>query len=337
MLEDLASFRAAVENEIKSCLGLPRSPLFGLDTMNAYHMGFADQNGELRDASKGKYLRPLFCLAICAGLGADPAKAIPAAASLEIAHRTSLIFDDIQDAGQERNGQPTVWAIWGANQAINAGLALSSQARLVAQKGSACGLSPETTLRILSVLENAVIHLLQGQYLDISFGERVNLTIGDYLGMVEGKTGALFGAAGEVGALCAGADLGSLAVARELGLNMGIAFQIWDDYLGIWGEEEVVGKTANDLTEKKRSFPVILALEQHPRHMTHWLRMKTITTEEAKTLRFWMTNRHIDDLTRAKALEYVTRSRDLLKTLNLSPEWYELVDQFLSQFVDRQK
>lgn len=336
-MQDIGNFRQKVEQEIRSLLVGTSTPLYGLASMNAYHMGFADQNGELRDASKGKYLRPLFCVAICAGLGADPAKAIPAAASLEMVHRTSLIFDDIQDKGKERNGQPTVWAIWGANQAINAGLALSCQARLVAKKGSACGLSPETTLRILSVLENAVIHLLQGQYLDLSFGERVNLTIGDYLRMVEGKTGALFGAAGEVGALCAGADLGTLAVARELGINMGVAFQIWDDYLGIWGDEKVVGKTANDLTEKKRSFPVILAFEQYPHSMTRWLQMKTITPEEAKTIRFWMGNRHIDDLTRGKALEYVTRSRDLLKTLNLSPEWYELVDQFLSQFVDRQK
>lgn len=336
-MPDLGVFRQKVEAEIRALLVGTSTPLFGLDTMNAYHMGFADLKGNLRDDAKGKYLRPLFCLAICAGLGGDPEKAIPAAASLELIHRTTLIFDDIQDAGQERNGQPTVWTIWGVDQAINAGLALSCHARLAVHQGQQRGISPETALGTLSVLENAVIAVSRGQYLDLSFEEMLNLTVDDCLRMVRGKTGALFGAACEVGALCAGVDSGKVALAHEFGINMGIAFQIWDDYLGIWGDEEVVGKTANDLTEKKRSLPVVLALEKYPRHMTHWLKMKTITTEEAKTLRFWMGNRHIDDLTRAKALEYVTRSRDLLKTLNLSPEWHELVDQFLSQFVDRPK
>jgi geranylgeranyl diphosphate synthase type I len=336
-VQDLGIFRQKVEQEIRSLLVGTSTPLFGLDTMNAYHMGFSDQNGNLRDGGKGKYLRPLFCIAICAGLSGDPEKAIPPAASIEIAHRTSLIFDDIQDHGLERNNQPTVNALWGDVQAINAGFALSCFARLAAQKGSACGLTPETTLRILFTLENAVIHLCQGQYLDLSFGERVNLVIGDYLGMVEGKTGALFGAAAEVGALCAGANLPTQAVARELGINMGIAFQIWDDYLGIWGDEVVVGKTANDLTEKKRSLPVVLALERYRRTMAGWLQMKTITPEEAKTIRFWMENRQIDQLTVDLAMEYIDRSQTLLQTLKLSPEWQELIDQFLSQVVSRKK
>jgi len=335
MSVQLGEFRQKIEKEIRGLLIGPTPPLFGLDAMNAYHMGFADQKGELRDVSKGKYMRPIFCMAICAGLGADPETAVPAAASLEITHRTSLIFDDIQDVGIERNGQPTVWTIWGVNQAINAGLALSCHARLAAQESKNRGISPETTLEILFALENAVINLCRGQYLDLSFGEMPNLTVGDYMRMVEGKTGALFGAAGECGALCAGADPGKVAVARALGINMGIAFQIWDDYLGIWGDEAVVGKTANDLTEKKRSFPVVLALENFPRTMACWLEMKTITPEEAKTIRFWMGNREIDQATRFKAQEYVNRSRHLLDTLKLSPEWQKLIDQFLSQVVDR--
>ncbi|GAH51757.1 unnamed protein product, partial [marine sediment metagenome] len=116
----LDGYRAKVEDELRLLVQKGSTPLLGLNTMNAYHMGFCDRDGNPSDSSKGKYLRPLFCIAMCAGLGGDPEQAIPAAAALELVHRTSLIFDDIQDKGQERNNQPTVWAIWGANQTINA-------------------------------------------------------------------------------------------------------------------------------------------------------------------------------------------------------------------------
>lgn len=336
-MQGIGIFRQKVEQEIRSLLVEGSTPLFGLDTMGAYHMGMADQKGNLRDDGKGKYLRPLFCLAICAGLGGDPDKAIPAAASLEMAHRTSLIFDDIQDAGRERNGQPTVWSIWGVNQAINAGLALSCHARLAAQKGSACGISPETTLRILSVLENAVIHLLQGQYLDLSFGETVNLAIGDYLRMVEGKTGALFGAACEVGALCAGVEPDRVKLAREFGIAMGMAFQIQDDYLGIWGDEAKVGKTANDLTEKKRSLPVVLALQSYPTLMGHYFKRLDAEPDVVDTIRSWMESRGIDTKTREMAIDFVTTASNKLRELHLDSQWYHEINQLLGFVVERSK
>ncbi|GAH42784.1 unnamed protein product, partial [marine sediment metagenome] len=177
-----------VEDELRLIVQKGSTPLLGLDTMSAYHMGFCDRDGKPASSSKGKYLRPLFCIAMCAGLGGDPEQAIPAAAALELVHRTSLIFDDIQDKGQERNNQPTVWAIWGADQAINAGLALSSHARLALHRLTLRNVPAEKVLGISSVLENAVIDLCHGQYMDISFVDAPTVSVKDYLRMVRGKT-----------------------------------------------------------------------------------------------------------------------------------------------------
>jgi len=336
-MQDLAGMRQKVEQEIRALLTGGSTPLFGLDAMNLYHLGFADCEGKLLDASKGKYLRPLFCLAITAGLNGDVEKALPAAASLELAHRTSLIFDDIQDVGKERNGQPTMWMVWGENQAINAGLALSCCARLAVQRGEARGVHPVTMLRTLNVLESAVIDLCRGQYLDISFMERMDVTVEDYLRMIRGKTGALFGAACEVGAICAGRVLDKATLAREFGLHMGMAFQMQDDYLGIWGDEVEVGKTANDLTEKKRSLPVVLALQKDPELMGCWLQIKDVMPDDVETIKAWMENKGIHTATQQMAMDQVVAAREELRELELSPEWYHEINQFLAFVVDRKQ
>ncbi len=332
---DLEIFKKKVEDEIRLLLTGGRSPLFGLEAMNAYHMGLADQQGNLQSSAKGKYLRPLFCLGMCGGLGGDIEKAVPAAASLEIIHRTSLIFDDIQDVGKERNGQPAVWTLWGANQAINAGLELSCHARLAAHRCIERGVLPETTIRILNVLENAVIDLCRGQYLDISFKETVNVTVEDYLRMVRGKTAALFRTACEVGAICAGADAHVQEIAKEFGNDMGIAFQIHDDGLGIWGDENQVGKTANDLQEKKRTLPVVLALQSHPQGMRNWLKAPEITSVDAATIKRWMTNVGIlGEVTNIED-QYIQAAGKLLAALSLQPEWTGQFEQLISFLTER--
>ncbi len=352
----LDEYRPKVETELKLCLRIPSTPLLGLDTMIAYHMGFCDRDGNPSSVSKGKYLRPLFCLAMCAGLGGDPEQAVPAAAALELVHRSSLIFDDIQDKGEERNNQPAVWAIWGADQAINAGLALSCYARLALHGLTLRNVPNGKVLGILSVLENAVIDLCHGQHMDISFVDSLTVSVEDYLRMVRGKTGALFATSCAVGAMLAtpeqdkvpappGIPEGSkfrymrsnptISTAWEFGLNMGVAFQIHDDYLGIWGDEASVGKTANDLLEKKRSLPVVLALQAYPDQMGRWLNVDTITPELAGTIRFWMGNRGIPE----KALEiegaFIKHAQKNLTALSLSKEWQDQFEEVLSFLSER--
>jgi geranylgeranyl diphosphate synthase type I len=335
-MEILVLFRDKVEGEIREIMAGGSTPLFGLDLMNHYHLGFSDRQGRPTKGAKGKYLRPTFCLAVCEGLGGRINQALPAAASLELIHRTSLIFDDIQDMGKERNGQPAMWTVWGENQAINAGLALSCFARLAAHRSVHRGLSLETTLRILDVLETAVLEICWGQYFDLSLMETLNVTEEDYLRMVRGKTAALFGAACQIGALVAGADDQLSIIAQHLGIGLGIAFQIHDDYLGIWGDESDVGKTANDLIEKKRSLPVVLALKRPEGDMKRWLQSPAITPDTARAMREWMERHGIGEEVKQVEGRYLRDARTALSVLSLSQEMREHFESLIN-FLESRK
>lgn len=352
----LDGYRAKVEDELRLLVQKGSTPLLDLNTMNCYHMGFCDGEGNPSNDSKGKYLRPLFCIAMCAGLGGDPEQAIPAAAALELTHRTSLIFDDIQDKGEERNNQPTVWSIWGADQAINAGLALSSLARLSLHRLTLRNVPVEKVLGIQSVLENAVIDLCHGQFMDISFVDSVTVSVKDYLRMVSGKTGALFATSCVVGAMLASPDGEEvkappgtpegkqfrymrfdpvLGRAWEFGLNMGVAFQIQDDYLGIWGDEAVVGKTANDLAEKKRALPIILALQIDPETIAGWLTHPPANENEVRIIKSWMEGQGIPEQVKKIEARYIRKARKNLKELSLCKEWAGQFEEVLSFLTER--
>lgn len=212
-------------------------------------------------AAGGKGFRSGLCLSLAEALGADPVECLPAAISLELAHRTSLIFDDIQDNGLERNGQPSVFHVYGAEQAINAGLALSCSARMSLTELTGSSLPPGSALRVLGVLETSVINLCRGQYWDIEYQTTAPPSVSGYIDMVRGKTGALIGAACRIAGILAGVDHHSL---ESFGTQLGILFQCQDDYLGVWGDAEVAGKVPNDLAEGKRSLPVVLAHEMRP-------------------------------------------------------------------------
>ena len=249
-----------LEREIQETLAQIDPPSL-VDIMCGYQMGHRSASGEKAQLPAGKHLRPSLCLMMCSGLGGNELLAMPAAACLEIIHRSSLVFDDIQDNGLERNNRPTVPSVWGARQALNGGLALSCYARLALQRMRGKGLPDRAILDIMDILERTVIRICYGQTMDVS---KSVVNVDGYMELARAKTGALFGAACQVGALVALCQQipQHLVRAESFGDLMGIAFQMHDDYLGIWGEDARVGKTSSDLMERKRSLPVVLALEQ---------------------------------------------------------------------------
>ncbi len=310
--------------------------------MYRYHMGFCDREGEPVDLPKGKYMRPVLCLAMCAALGGNPEQAIPAAASLELGHRCSLVFDDIQDKGSERNGRPTVWTIWGADQAINAGLILSSFARIALLRLKQRRVPTLTILGTWAVLERATIDLCRGQSMDLSFMDGRSVGVAEYMDMIRGKTATFFGAACEVAALIASRDERTVRLARSFGQNMGIAFQIHDDYLGVWGDEAEVGKTANDLVEKKRSLPVILAGEMAPGYpgvdrytIERWLKSEDHRPEEAAVVRAFMERIGVPAKLAEMEKGYLGEATQLLDQLELQPGWAGRLRSLLSRVVER--
>ena len=253
-------YRAEIYAELKSVLAERKSPLYD---MMQYHMGWIDAEGNPTQNSSGKALRPTLCLLACESVGGDYHRALPAATAIELVHNYSLIHDDIQDDDKERRHRPTVWSIWGKPQAINAGTAMRLLANVTLTRLRQHNVSLEKQLRVQHLLDETTLRLLEGQYLDISFESRFDIKVDDYLRMIEGKTAALISCALETGALLGTDDDQTAASFRDIGRNLGLAFQIRDDILGIWGKGENIGKPlGSDILHRKKTLPIVYTLEK---------------------------------------------------------------------------
>jgi geranylgeranyl diphosphate synthase type I len=225
-----------------------------------YPLGLSEADGQPGPGIGGKLLRPSLVLFSCEALGGKPEKALPLACALELIHNFSLVHDDIQDGDEFRRGRPTAWKVFGLGQAINSGDALLV---LALETALSADLPDETKVLAQKALLSATLRMIEGQVLDLS-AEGKPLSVEGYLEMARRKTGALLGCALELGALAGGRpDLRELSLA--LGEELGLAFQIRDDILGIWGDPGKTGKpVGSDLLRKKRSFPVSFALTRDP-------------------------------------------------------------------------
>jgi geranylgeranyl diphosphate synthase type I len=187
---------------------------------------------------------------------------MPAAAALELVHNYSLIHDDVQDDDPVRRHRPSVWKIWGKPQAINAGTALRIIAGLSLYGLIDKGIGSSVVMAAQALLDRTTLRLLEGQYMDIDFESRTDIKADEYIEMVSGKTGALIACSIEMGALIAG-GVSDTAPFGEFGEAMGLAFQIRDDWLGIWGDPDQTGKgRGNDILRKKKSLPVVEAFSR---------------------------------------------------------------------------
>ncbi len=233
-------------------------------TMLRYHMGWCDEEGKplARPAPQGKALRPTLCMFACEALGGDWRQALPAAIALEYIHNFSLIHDDIQDGDTERRHRPTLWYLWGRGKALAAGNTLRTLADSTLLSLRGAGVPLERALHASRTLTERYLQMIEGQYLDLSYEKTLDITVQDYLEMVSRKTGALIQCSLEVGALIATGDNATVQALADCGMLLGIAFQARDDVLGIWGDEVNTGKmTGNDIWRKKKSLPVVFALE----------------------------------------------------------------------------
>lgn len=244
---------------------VPDADLTDLNLLLQYHLGWTDREGNpaATGASQGKALRPTLCMFACEALEGDLTLALSAAASIELIHNFSLIHDDIQDQDVERRHQPTVWALWGQPRALVAGDALQSVGDLAMLRSAELGISPDTVMRVSQILTEGYIEMIEGQCQDLGFESRTSITTDDYLHMIACKTGALIRSAVEVGAVLATHDPAVTGAFANFGSYLGRAFQIRDDYLGVWGDESATGKsTDNDIRRKKKSFPAVFALHR---------------------------------------------------------------------------
>jgi len=263
-LQDLITqYIPLIESEMRDCFSTPDPALVGYYGMMNYHLGWADERFAPTRASRnaGKRIRPMLCLLACQSAQGDALQAIPAAAAIELLHNFSLIHDDIEDNSPTRRGRPSVWALWGVPQAINSGDGMYSIAHLALGRLSRQGVPAERVLAVRAIFDRACVELTHGQYLDLSFESRERVSVDEYMTMISGKTSALIGAAAAIGATLAGSN--AAAHYETFGRELGLAFQIQDDVLGIWGDEALTGKSAeSDIATRKKTLPVVYALER---------------------------------------------------------------------------
>lgn len=258
-----ARYKGLVEEHLSRSVPSPDDA--ELYTLLLYHLGRADRYGRPAEfpIAQGKGLRSTLCLFACEALEGDLSQALPAAVALDLVHYFSLIHDDIQDGDLERHHQPTVWHLWGVPKALVAGNAMQSLGDLALLSASQLAVSPETRLKVSQLLTESSLEMIQGQCLDLEFEASTSISTSDYLQMIACKTGALIRSGPEIGALLAADDPASSRAFSRFGSYLGRVFQVRDDSLGIWGDEATTGKpVGNDIRRRKKTFPVVFALEQ---------------------------------------------------------------------------
>ncbi|MGW2565816.1 polyprenyl synthetase family protein [Streptomyces sp. NPDC001537] len=228
--------------------------------MAAYSFGWCEVGGAPTGAFGGKGVRQALAVLGAEAAGADGRAGMPAAVAVELVHTFSLLHDDIMDGDTARRRRPTVWKAYGTGPAVLAGDALFA---LAVETLAAAPGGPQA-VRVLSV---ALGDLVRGQADDLLFAGRPwrgpqRVRPAEYRAMAEHKTGALLGCAAALGALLGGAAPSVVDALDRAGRHLGIAFQVVDDVLGIWGDPAVTGKPVHgDLRERKKTFPVLAALD----------------------------------------------------------------------------
>jgi geranylgeranyl diphosphate synthase type I len=254
-------FLPLVDDELKANL----RPLYDRQSeyygMMRYHLGWVDESFRPVETNAGKRLRPMVCLLSCQALGGDPKQALPAAGAVELVHSFSLVHDDIEDGSSIRRGRRAVWDVWGAPHGINVGDGLFGLARLALHRLTERGVPVGRVVAACLALDQACLSLCEGQFLDLSFEDRLDVDLDQYLLMIRQKTAALLGASAQLGAIIAMDDAEKSAHYYRFGENLGMAFQIQDDVIGAWGDEEVSGKSAaTDIRDRKKTLPVLYVL-----------------------------------------------------------------------------
>src|SRR5437588_174024 len=291
-----------------------------LTEMVQYHLG-------LRKAGErpGKRLRANLALLTCEAFGKRYADAMWAAVAVELAHNFSLVFDDVQDHDELRRGRPTVWKVWGLGQAINAGAALEA---LVTR--AVIDLLParyaDRTRPALLLLTDSMLALCRGQVLDLQFEQRVDVSVDEYMEMVGLKTAALFTCAARLGGLAAGVGDASLDKAGKFGYHLGIAFQVIDDILGVWGSTSQTGKpVGSDLKNGKKTLPTLVALKGgaagNRRVLRSLLTRAKFTSSEMETARPTVPPSSALAICRRQATEHLAEARLQLFGMTDRPNW----------------
>ena len=250
----------------------------------------------------GKRLRPVLTLAACEAMGKEPMTAIHQAIAIEMFHNFTLLHDDVMDKADVRRGRPTVHIKWNEETAILSGDAmLTTSTMLLAVKAG------EQLAQALELFNGTAMNINEGQQYDMDFESRNDVTVEEYIEMIRLKTSVLLGCACAMGALMAGAPFETQVRFFDYGVNLGLAFQLQDDYLDTYGNTETFGKAiGGDILNDKKTWLLIMAMNED-------------TTDTVRSL--------LGDNSNPE--EKISKVREVYDALNLPERIHELISAYI--------
>lgn len=332
-LDFLSDYSTLVNTEINQLLSSRQDYL--MYDMMRYFFGFCDENFRKTNFYGGKKLRPGICLLIADFYGIKN-ECIPIASAIEIFHNFTLIHDDIEDRDELRRGRPTVWKLWGINHGINTG-----DAQLVLSNIELSKIDSEpikNVKKIKNLFNECFLGIIEGQFLDFALEEKqlsdIQVNFDSYIKMITRKCALLYGLSAKSVGYAAGKPDTESDYLWQFGLNFGIAFQIFDDMMSIWGTEEKTGKSElGDIIERKKSLPIILYYDncsdlEKSNLEKLYSSDKEISYNEANSIKQLLNDNKIYSLVWEKMNFYVKLSNEAIESLSVKNEDKEILRRF---------
>jgi geranylgeranyl diphosphate synthase type I len=337
ILKLLKKYNQAVEGEIDAFLKKGKAGAKGnvsdMYGMMRYFMGFTDETFSGPKVYGGKRFRSGLCLLIADLYGTEKGKKVglKGAASLELFHNFSLIHDDIVDKDPLRRGRPTVWKLWGVDYAINTGDAQLILSQMKALE--ACEIDTKRGIEMTRFLLEKYLEVIEGQHLDFFLtalktgDERVDEK--SHYEMIGKKTAVLIGAAAACAGIASGKSAKEQSLLWKFGHSLGMAYQLNDDIVSIWGAPEITGKISfNDLREKKKTLPVIYAFaklseKEKKEFQTIYDKETSLNEQDLKKILIYLESTGAHEYARKQVLSYLKRAENAVKELSVSKEGKE--------------
>jgi geranylgeranyl diphosphate synthase type II len=283
----------------------------------------------------GKRLRPVLTLLICDIYNGNVAKAMDAATAIEVFHNFTLIHDDIMDSALIRRGKVTVHKKWNLNTGI-----LSGDAMMILAYQCLNNYEPNLYKKLNILFSKTALEVCEGQQLDIDFETKQNVTITEYIKMITYKTSVLVAAAMKMGAIIARNPDEESSKIYQFGLNLGIAFQLQDDYLDTFGEVDTFGKKiGGDIIENKKTFLFLKTLEvcsnEDKTKLVNWYNVKKASNLKVNEVTKIFVKNNIEEITRIEIKKYTNFAIDTLKDLHISNEKKEILKDFGLKLMNR--
>lgn len=284
--------------------------------------------------SGGKRIRPTLLLATVAACGKNPADFVPQALALECYHNFTLLHDDVMDRSEMRRGKPTVWCRWNVSTAILSGDAMLT----LASKWMDEGIGSETARKVDEAYEQMAMEIFEGQQYDMDFEKLRKITIPQYMSMIRLKTSVLLGTACRMGALLGGASEARIEAMGRFGENLGMAFQLRDDWLDVYGDSSEFGKKIGlDILDRKKTWLLVTAMQLNFDELYEILDEDLEDDEMIRQVKRLYDRLNISALCDSEISRYALEARKALDQAGLDKADHEFFSDLIIRYSSRSK